>query len=354
MRILSLFVAIIALIYAAALADVVELKTGKIQGNIRRTMTPRETYEAWLATLKDDDKVGHLALAEYCKREKLSDEMRAEFAKVLKIDPDNERARKALGYVRSGDQWVTEDELNRSKGFVEFRGQWVSPEYKEQILREEAEKRFERRFQELAYRIAHGAREVIPEIEAVRDPYAFQPLVGLLRHEHTAVRLAAVNALSAYESLDARRALVDAAVTDNDETVRKAIVAKLAARHPREAIALFSQRLDHYVGLRLAGTEEARQTQRLLVRLAHAVGGLGDPLSILLLIRMLHVQLNMVDDQGEIPPQAYFTNLAAADELQAMTGERFYDSRQAWLAWWCDHGYDLVGDAWDEDIDRLR
>lgn len=366
---------------ATARADVIELRTGRLQGkiieetedqlvlqtevgrvsinradvvSIHRGMTPRETYEAWLAELKPDDVLGHLALAEYCRQEKLVPEARALFEKILELEPDKERARKALGFVRQGDRWVTEEELQTARGLVHFRGNWVTPEYRDQVLREEAERRLAAQLQPLAYRTARGDASARKEIESLRDPYALRPLTSLLRHDSPAVRLAAATALAAFESPDAAHALAASAITDNDESVRKTCTALLSKRDPLEALALFSSQLASLTARRIVSPDERRQVERHLERLARATGALEHPLAIPLLIRMVRVRLNMVDDSGETPPQAFFVNLSASEELQKLTRERFYDNRQAWLAWWTEHGYDLAGDAWDDSIDRLR
>ena len=47
---------------------------------------------------------------------------------VLDLDPDHPAARRALGYVRCGEEWTTDDECHRQQGEVLYQGRWVGSE----------------------------------------------------------------------------------------------------------------------------------------------------------------------------------------------------------------------------------
>jgi len=75
---------------------------------------------------------------------------------VLKTDPDHEGARKALGYKRYKDKWMTSKEIReakkaeyvtsmRAKGLIEFEGQWITPDEKRRIEAERKRQRQERK-----------------------------------------------------------------------------------------------------------------------------------------------------------------------------------------------------------------
>jgi len=381
MKALGLAIASLCTAISFTFGDVVKLRSGRIEGKIIDTtddtvviqtetgrvtvkrsdvvqiipgMTPRELYEAAAATVKDGDVQRHLALAEFCRQKGLQKEMLAEYHKVIAADPDNERARERLGYVRQEGRWVTKEELNRAKGLVLFRGQWVTPEYRQQTLLKETKAEYDRRLKALAFALSRGQGQAAAEIAKLRDPDAVEPLAILLRHTYPDVRRAAIQALGAIGTAEAVEALAGAAIKDDNERIRREATAALAASRPREAIAVFSQRLRSYTRRGLASLDDARLSELRIERIASAVGGLGDPLSIPLLIRMLQVWLNLVDDSGQVLPQAYFSNLVAANQLEQLCGEPLLDRRQAWLAWWADHGFELIGDEIDEQIDQLR
>ncbi len=74
---------------------------------------------------------------------------------VLKSDPGHEGARKALGYKRYKDKWMTSKEIReakeakyatsmRAKGLIEFEGEWITPDEKMAIQKERDRQREER------------------------------------------------------------------------------------------------------------------------------------------------------------------------------------------------------------------
>jgi hypothetical protein len=48
------------------------------------------------------------------------------FESVLLRDPDQPTARRALGYVRCGDEWRTDEECHHRRGQVLYQGRWIS------------------------------------------------------------------------------------------------------------------------------------------------------------------------------------------------------------------------------------
>jgi hypothetical protein len=47
---------------------------------------------------------------------------------VLDLDPDHPAANRALGYVRCGEEWTTDEECHRLQGEVLYQGRWVGSE----------------------------------------------------------------------------------------------------------------------------------------------------------------------------------------------------------------------------------
>jgi len=377
-----LLLPMLILIFAgSACADVIELKTGKIEGkiqdetaekvaiqteaglvvinradivNIKRGATPRELFAATFARLKDDDLMGHLALASYCKEHNLQDALRQLYEKVLEIDPDNQKAREGLGYVRQGGQWTTEDEVMRAKGLTRFKGKWMSPEEIQLTKSDEASLQWETKLRSLTFGAAQGNRSAAEEIAGIRDPNAVAPLINLIYHKSQDVGLAVISALANIPGPETAAALADAAFNDRLPSVRAAATQALAGKRSREALAAFSTRSRYLMSKRLVDPAGARKTRNLLENMAVAIGDIGDPLAIPLLIRMLSVRLNLVDDDGNIAPQAYFSSFAAPNALSKLTGESFGSEPHRWQAWWVDHRHELVGDQLDEEMDRLR
>jgi len=68
------------------------------------------------------------ALGTWCATRGLDGQARAAWNEAVRIDPDHEDARRALGHIRLEGRWVTEDEFHAAIGSVKFRGRWMPRE----------------------------------------------------------------------------------------------------------------------------------------------------------------------------------------------------------------------------------
>lgn len=165
----ALALAFAFLVPSAVLADVVHLKNGKtLEGRVEKAggkvivhtkfgknefdesevarieekSSPKEEFEKRRAAIKGDDVDALMSLYAWAKGENLKTQSTGVLRDILKIDPDNEAARKLLGYVNVDGEWVTEKEAEklaadaeakkmRAKGLVEYKGEWMTPEEKE-------------------------------------------------------------------------------------------------------------------------------------------------------------------------------------------------------------------------------
>lgn len=146
---------------AACLADEVHLKNGGVvrgevvkadekevvvkRGSITSSF-PRDEVEKIVETATahdeyvekekacDDTPDARYELGLWCKKNGLKEQAEAEFEKTIKLDPDHENARRALGYRKVGDNWYRGEELMLARGYVLFEGEWVKKEKRESIL----------------------------------------------------------------------------------------------------------------------------------------------------------------------------------------------------------------------------
>jgi hypothetical protein len=118
-----------------AKTDVLRVEKGK---------TTRELYEEKKAALKPGDAEGLYQLSLWCKEQNFGKEAKQHLEDAIKADPNHEAARKALGFVKEGDEWMTPKEATarkskayeeemKAKGMVKWRNAWVTPEDKEQL-----------------------------------------------------------------------------------------------------------------------------------------------------------------------------------------------------------------------------
>jgi hypothetical protein len=102
-------------------------------------------FRARAARLAPHDAAGWLGLADWARDRGLTSQAQEAYQRVLRLDPDNPDAHRALGHVPIGDRWGTQDESYRSQGLVSFEGRWITPEERRLILEERAHEAAERR-----------------------------------------------------------------------------------------------------------------------------------------------------------------------------------------------------------------
>lgn len=64
---------------------------------------------------------GELAMAEFCRREGLSDQMRSHLTRVVELAPEHEAARRALGFVRRGPLWLSREQIEAEDALARDR-----------------------------------------------------------------------------------------------------------------------------------------------------------------------------------------------------------------------------------------
>lgn len=81
-------------------------------------------------------------LGKWCKESRMYEEARMCFERVIEKKPDHKGARKELGFIHHLDKWYTElDFYTKVKKMVLFRGAWVTPGSKAEVLKKEQEER---------------------------------------------------------------------------------------------------------------------------------------------------------------------------------------------------------------------
>jgi hypothetical protein len=66
----------------------------------------------------------HRELAEWCRARKLLAEADHHLTRVADLDPNDEQARRSLGYRKVGNRWLTSDELMTERGMIFFDGKY--------------------------------------------------------------------------------------------------------------------------------------------------------------------------------------------------------------------------------------
>jgi hypothetical protein len=177
--------------YVVRTADGVQATLGRAQ--VQRIVPQDETtaeYERRSRTAPDTAEA-HRELAEWSRQNGLTDEADHHLERVVDLDPEDEAARRSLGYERVGDRWLTREEQMAARGMVFFDGRWRTPQDVAVRQRDDAEGDVEaewvgrlRRWRGwLDSDREDRVEEARAQIAAIDDPYAAAALVKLLEDE---------------------------------------------------------------------------------------------------------------------------------------------------------------------------
>jgi len=100
--------------------------------------TTLSTFRSRAGSLAADDAKGWLDLGLWARSRAATQLMEEALDRVLRIDPENAAAHRALRHVQFEGRWMTPDEAHEAMGDVVFEGRWVKPEQRDQVLHERA------------------------------------------------------------------------------------------------------------------------------------------------------------------------------------------------------------------------
>ncbi len=193
----------------------VTLETGDVS-EIRYSSSDEKKLLADLAGLEPSDVTSRLKLARRAAAGGLEDTAKRIYAEILAIDPDENTARKALGYVKYDGQWVIPNEDGKSEGLVPYRGRWVTPQERQSLEAADADRTYFAQF-DIAAGDAYKLLETISDFDL-----SVEPRGGYIVRRH--VKTYEVKDKSYFYSVDAltwKRLGVFIGVTFIDKTRKK-------------------------------------------------------------------------------------------------------------------------------------
>lgn len=105
---------------------------------IEKKRSPAEEFDARLGALPAGEIEPARELLVFARDKKLTNRVRLVARRILRVDPDDELARQALGYVVFRNRWILESDLRRKQGLVRFRGEWMTESEKTTLIENEA------------------------------------------------------------------------------------------------------------------------------------------------------------------------------------------------------------------------
>lgn len=238
-------------------------------------------YETFLPRMPDTIE-GQFQMARWCDQNNLPEKRDYHYNEILKREPNNVDARKALGYEKFQGKWIIREDWNRQQGYVRYGGTWRYPQDIKMSEQESAieEKQVEWRKQVRIWRswLKRGgdkAQEAATEFRKINDVYAGLALIELLEDEKLpAVKELIVDALTNIKTPESTMALTELAANDPDESIRDRATIGLESRDNRRAV--------NYLITQLRSSENETVNRAALV-----LGRLKNPASIMPLIDAL-------------------------------------------------------------------
>ncbi len=294
----------ILLVSAAARADVIRLKNGgELRGQVERSnlgtnrptiviqtlsggrivvsrddiefVSPRALkVEEYVTRARNvaDTVEGHWELAEWCKENYLKEQRIEQLEAVVDLEPDHEKARRALGHTRQNGQWMTRDEWMASRGYIKHKGKYVTQQELDLLEKSAAERQSELEWfpkVRLWFGWASGnnadrVSDGLARLRSINDADAVPALAGVLgKHADGDVRLLYVQILGGMHGDKPVRPLVDRSLFDDSDAVREAALEGIKPEQYEHA-------LDYYV------PELAHDSNTIVRRAGGALGKIGD------------------------------------------------------------------------------
>lgn len=192
-----------------------------------------------------DTLADQLALAQWCRKQKLFDQERAHLVRVLKQEPNHAHARARLGYVRIADEWISREEIARA----------VAAEAKAQASIRKHGDGLRSLISDLSSERAAVRERALEKVRAIRDPEMIPALERLVAGANEEASFAVLEALDEISDKEASLALARFAVSSESWRVRD-----------EGAELLRDRKLDDFVPVMLASMTTPVRDQFIIER----------------------------------------------------------------------------------------
>ena len=231
-----------------------------------------------------DTVAGQLKMANWCREHGLAEQRTMHLKRVLQLDPDQADVRRALGYHKVKDQWMTRDEEKADQGLVKRDGIWITPQRAEildsQKKQLKAEADWRRKISTWRNWLdGKQAEQAKRSLRAIDDPMAITALTERLtkkREARTDARLLYVEALAHINTQMARGTLAASAIDDPLEEVRLSCLDELQ-RQKDDGVT------DYFIGR----MRDKRASNETINRAGVALGRMKNPSCVETLIDYL-------------------------------------------------------------------
>jgi hypothetical protein len=337
----------------------------------------REEFAARLEKVDGKDADALLRLALWARHAGLVPEAKEMFVRVLHVEPDHRRARKALGYELIGGLWLRGDAAKRAKGFVRRDGRWILAEELEagEAKRQAQEETATKAIRALCSddeRVRGLARKSLAALPAER---VVRPALITLETGKQPSRLWAVEFLAGRATDETLVALIRSSIMDTSPEVRALATQAVTEAGHEDAVYPYVRAVESgYAPVRMNAAKalgeirDVRGIEVVIRRLKGIAGGspraniyagrqmsyvrdfdveiaqaaqIGDPIigtlqeGVVLDVRVLSLEW----DTTTIERRVLYRTLAR------ITGQNLGEDTAAWVSWWNENRDRVLADA---------
>jgi hypothetical protein len=295
-------------------------------------------------------------LAEWCRDKNIAHGRQTALERIVELDPENRKARMALGFTQIDGRWVQPDQYREEQGYVRYKGDWRLPqevELMEQHRKDDlAEKQWYANLKKWRawYDDAGKTDQVHDELAKIDDPLAVPALTQTLDNDgNRQLRVWCVQALGRIASQNAVAAIVNYSLNDPDQEIRLTCFDQLTGESLHMAVPRYVAALKD-------------KDNAVVNRAGYALGKLGDKSAVAPLIdALVTTHIFKVQEGSSNPNQMSagfspngnggiggmtmgaapvkkirkdFSNQQVLDALTALTGMNFGFDQRSWKNWY--------------------
>jgi len=349
--------------------SIVEFKPDDVLKIEYDALSPAEEFEKRLSEIPKDDAEAFYRLAKWCKSKGLKKEMRECLEKAIELEPDHTGARTMLGYVRHKGKWVLFEDMMSEKGLVKYKGRWMTPAERDKLLFKEREKKWRGKIMKLVKKIGgvdeEEAKKATESYRNIKDEAALKWVLAQLNHKSKKLRLLTIEVLCNFDVSRVGDALIETALKDDDEEVRKEAATALRRLRCRWAYvrffeAMFYNRSADVRGnavdalgtlkdknsippliesliIKVRGVEAASGREFFVGSVARRVIGYKEIVDRFGNRIRVPIIASVVSGVGSSPfgtGESFETNYQAREALRQITGRDFNYDQDEWREWW--------------------
>ena len=197
---------------------------------------------------------GQWELAEWCRLNRLGRERAVHLERIIQLDPEHRAAHRGLDHVFEDGAWLPREELMQRKGYVRYKGRYISREERDLHAKSDAQRQREREWyrrirlwhKRLTGRDAGRRSEALAEFRQIRDPAAIDGLTRIMSGDSSdEVRRLMIDVLDRIPGNEPVAALVRQSIYDSSRELRSDALHAIDEQQFSPAVDLYVRELGH-------------------------------------------------------------------------------------------------------------